>query len=933
MNIDIFNVDEFVEINHLKEITSPIMFQRGDIPDPNGLISNQIFGFSIKDRKNNFAYIDLHGHFLHPHIYKVFKRFFRNIENLINGSYHYRIEKDGTLIRDEEIGETGIEFLYENWDKIDWQKSEDSGMRNERIDLITKSKKEEIFWDKLIVIPAFYRDVKSNSHGGGETIELNTFYQKVIRISIALKERNMFDFAFHSINANMQNALVDVYDYFKLKIEKKTGLFRKYLMGKNVDYCTRTVISGPTFHANSPKDMVIDFDHCGIPISQCISLAQPFILRWVKNFFEQNVFGIQLHVYDRKNGTVSDEPVMLKNPEAYFTDKFFLKKFNQYVRDPESRFNPIEIPMGDGTIKYMAFSGKKLRAADSDEVSPTINRYMTWTDLFYLASYDTCQKKHVMVTRYPVSDKYGVFMAKIRVISTQETEIIQVGSTIYNHYPHIDLNMPPEDIAASFIDSCQFSNSYLKGIGGDYDGDQTTMKIIWSEEANAECTEIRDRKEFVLNMTGGLIRVIGYEASQTFYAMTKEYSPKRNRIIGSAEAIDLLNLTREDLTFDKLTDLFGIIKIGNSNTALEPKYKCGDRLIIPAGKLKGNEESITTTVGRWIFNIVLFSGTPLENIVGYQNDQMAGKTFDGIEDKISHALLLDKLTVSDVKAYIDRRDWLGFQFHSIVTTSFTPEVIQTLPEVEKKRKELYAKYDKELKSGDAKTMSLIENELIQTAMNSLKDNPGLDLYVSGARGSVGNNMKNMYMCRGAVKNPIDDSWDIVKSCLIDGIQIEDIPSNSNIILGGAYPKSVATQVSGYISKQLLASCQTEIADEDRNSDCGTKRGIRFLMTEKNYKKYLYRYIVVNGKLVLLKDDNIKNYVGKMVELRSPMTCLMTKKGCLCAHCVGDFPYMFGNLNIGLSASKVGTTLTNLGMKKFHNNVVKYNQIDPDNMLI
>nr|DAK39019.1 MAG TPA: RNA polymerase I subunit [Caudoviricetes sp.] len=932
MRIDIFDADEFVEINHLKEVTSPIMFQRGDIPDPQGLISNEIFGFTIKDRKETFAYCNLYGHFFHPHIYKIMKRFFRNIENIINGSYHYKISKDGILIRDEYDGETGIEFIYDNWEKIDWEKSEDGGMRNERIDLIKKAKKTEIFWTKLPIIPAFYRDVKSNSHGGGETIELNTFYQKILRYGVMLKERNLFDFSFHNLNYNMQNALVDIYDYFKQKIEKKTGLIRKYLMGKSVDYCTRTVISGPTFHANSAEEMIIDFDHCGIPISQCISLAYPFMLRWVKNFFEQNVFNLQsLPVV--VNGKITEQELRLKNPESYFSDKFFTKKFNQYVRDPESRFEVVTVPLETGKMMPLTFTGRKLMKGTSDELASIINRPMTWTDIFYMAAVDSCQDKHVMVTRYPVSDVYGVFMGKIRVISTQQTEIMQYGTKKYDHYPCIDVTKSPEDIAASFIDSCQFSNSYLKGINGDYDGDQTTMKIIWSQDANKECAELREQKQFVLNMTGGMIRVIGNEASQTFYTMTKEFKQGKHKILSSVETVDLLKMHRQDLTFDKLTELFGICYDAETKTQKTPRFHCSDKLTIPKGTYGNNQEPIVTTVGRYIFNAILYEGTPIQQIVGYVNSTMEDKAFGKVEGKISDGVLTDTISVDDCKKYIDRRDWLGFQFHSIITSSFTPEVIQSLPEVVKLREELYKKYEKELDSHDAKTMSLIEDQLIKKTMDILKDNPGLDLYISGARGSVGNNMKNMFMCRGAVKNPLTDDWDIVKSSLNDGIRQEDVPSCSNIILAGAYPKSVATQVSGYISKQLLAECQTEVADPDPNSDCGTKRGIKLLLTSDTANKYIYRYIVVNHQLVMLTKNNIGSYIGKVIELRSPMACLMTNSGCLCGHCVGKFPYMFGNLNIGLSASKAGTTLTNLGMKKFHNNVIKYKTLNPSEMLI
>ena len=32
MKINLFNIEEFIDINKLQEVTSPILFQRGDIP-------------------------------------------------------------------------------------------------------------------------------------------------------------------------------------------------------------------------------------------------------------------------------------------------------------------------------------------------------------------------------------------------------------------------------------------------------------------------------------------------------------------------------------------------------------------------------------------------------------------------------------------------------------------------------------------------------------------------------------------------------------------------------------------------------------------------------------------------------------------------------------------------------------------------------------
>ena len=59
MKLWLTDVDEFVSVNNLQEVKSPILFQRGSVPHPEGLISNEIFGLTTKERKTTFAYIDL----------------------------------------------------------------------------------------------------------------------------------------------------------------------------------------------------------------------------------------------------------------------------------------------------------------------------------------------------------------------------------------------------------------------------------------------------------------------------------------------------------------------------------------------------------------------------------------------------------------------------------------------------------------------------------------------------------------------------------------------------------------------------------------------------------------------------------------------------------------------------------------------------------
>lgn len=467
MKIDLFDVKEFIEINHLKEVTSHVLMERGDVPDPEGLISTEIFGSTTKSRKETFAYIDLHGYFFHPHIYITLKRMFRNVDKIINGEMYVTLSKEGYIREDDINGETGLDFLYNNWEKIRWEEKSGSSMRMERINLITQFKKNEVFMRYQIVIPAFYRDVKSMQSGSGETDDINNMYASLIRMSKMLAQTGYFDWQLDITKYNIQQKLVDVYEYFKSKLEKKNGVIRKYLMGKNVDYCTRTVITAPTYHANSPDDLLVDFEHASLPLSQVCSLVYPFMIHYLKNFFEQNVFDAKNNkiLYDPVTDTVKDA-IEIKDPEIYFTDRYIKRMIDLYIRDPESRFNKILVPTNSNKNLYLAFSGMRLDSSSKAELG-IVNRPMTWTDLLYIAAEDICRDKHTIITRYPVLNEFGVFGAKFRVASTVKTEPVMVNGYLYKWYPVVDFSVPKDRIGSLFNDATNFSNAYLDGLDGD----------------------------------------------------------------------------------------------------------------------------------------------------------------------------------------------------------------------------------------------------------------------------------------------------------------------------------------------------------------------------------------------------------------------------------------------------------------------------------
>lgn len=927
MKIDLFNVDEFVEINNLKEIKSGALMQRNNIKHPEGLLSDEIFGVTIKSRKETFAYIDLHGHFFHPHIYKAFKRLFRNVEKIVNGELYFSIDKNGQLIKDDN-GETGIEFLYNNWNKIKWETK--GGMRDERIDLLTKTPKNKVFMKYQIVIPVFYRDITGGSSSGGKTGDINNLYSRLIRYASMVEDKAIYDFQLHGCNYNIQNTIVDIYDYFKMKVEKKKGMIRQYLMGKRVDYCTREVITGPQYHGEKPNENLIDSQHAGVPLSSVCALANPFMMHYLKKFFD-NMFNNEstIPLYNPKTNKV-EESYELDHPETIYNEKFYKKMMNTYIRDPESRFNKFEIPVVDSSKKlYLYFSGVRLDPSNKSELSSITYRPLTWTDVLYMAAIEVTKDKHVLVTRYPLNDEFGIFVNKVRVTATTETMPAEINGKIYRFYPVIDIDTPANKIASKFVDSMQFSNSYLKGLGGDYDGDQITAKLIYTQEANKECDAYMKSKAFFIKANGANVRVIENEATQTFYSITKDPPANAGRVVGDLKN-ELINTPVEELTLNKLIGWISNTTntvSGRSTTTNKPLMSVTDivKLMPPEMGVTKPEE---TTVGRILFYRVIFESSGLNKHIPFINRCIEGGVGD-IEKTITRLLINDDITSETMFKYIDCRDWLGLTLHGAVTASFTPNVVKPHPEVVKLKKELLKKYRAGLDAHDPKTSQIIEEALINKTKELIGDDPGMDLYKSKARGSLGNNYKNTYLFRGAVQRPYDGKYDIIETSLTEGLNKKDIGAHANTIVNGAYPKSCATAESGYIAKELMAALQTESLDV-YGSDCGTQATIDYIITPKLQKEFEYRYIKEGSRLVCLTPDVIPKYIGKKVKLRTPKCCIGDK---LCNKCAGDFFYKLGKEHAGLMSPIVATTCTNLNMKKFHENLVKVGEIDLDDIFV
>jgi hypothetical protein len=468
MKVEILDIDHLISLNKLEEVTSPRLFSNNMMYDPDGILSTDIFGISKSDRRNTFAYIDLNRKFLHPHIYaNVLKRLFRNINLIVSGQKRYSI-KNGFIIEDSE-GWTGLANLYDKWEEIDWAKS--TSVNKKSISLLLKSPKNKIFIDKILVCPPAYRDV--TLAGTVDTTdyvnEVNDIYNKILRAVSLLSQGGLFARTQYATQMKIQDSLVELSDYFKSRISKKSGLIRRNLIGKSVDFGTRSVISAFNYNNETVNDNMIDVEHCAIPISQCCSTFYPFIETWLKNFFTRDIINNPTLVsfYDHK--LKKEIQAILKNPEIQFSEKNIKKMINDYIFNPDNRFKPItlEATIYDGknveTINaYIVLNGK---AFAKNNIATKLNRVTTITDILYLACVDVCEKRHCMITRYPVGTDKGLFINKIRVQSTINHIKLIFNDKEYPFYPDIDLKTPHQQVGIQFVDTTVYNPAFLEGMG------------------------------------------------------------------------------------------------------------------------------------------------------------------------------------------------------------------------------------------------------------------------------------------------------------------------------------------------------------------------------------------------------------------------------------------------------------------------------------
>ena len=510
MKLEILDIDRFIKVNSLLEVTDSIYFERSGMPTERGLFSKTIFGLpGSQERRTKWGWINLNIPYMHPIVYKTALQIDTKFQEILSGMRYVRINKAGELIDDDENGWTGMDELAIHWHKIKWSRPDQSPARSSRSKFLDSlsNKKASVFITKWLVTPAIYRDYDAQvQYSRSNIIAIpveNDLYRKLILNSIS--RSTGLDYSDNYKRMKVQDTLSELYDTMIGKVVKKHGVMQSKLLGKGVDYGVLGVISGPKIsNAQSPVEQEVPFGYIGVPLYLLINLFQPLVIKEISdNLFPFKAGQTKFQILDKRKNKY--ETIDL--PEAIREEldpTLFRKWIIRFMKDKTFRTEPVGVAIDDKEYLIPIFN-------------PILGRQSTMTDLFYIATKNAIKNRHIILTRYPIDNFQNVIYVKPKIMTTEKNIKMRLDEEDDPFYPDIT----PEDDNIQWVDSIRINNSYTKTLGADYDGDRVKLIGVFSHEANEEARNIIESLMNYSDSEGAACRVIGNEGVLTLYSLTK----------------------------------------------------------------------------------------------------------------------------------------------------------------------------------------------------------------------------------------------------------------------------------------------------------------------------------------------------------------------------------------------------------------------------
>lgn len=431
-NIDLLVLDE-KQAAMIRPVTSLDTFVGATKNfNPDGLYSREIFGVVGTDQRyQRISYVDLKVPIIHPTIFKALGQV-RALYLDILARREFAVWNPETKDFDKSDmteGRTGFEFFCEYLPRIDFPNNE-SESRQMAVALLNKYR-DKMLTQRILVLPAGYREFEIDDNGRESSSEINEFYYKLIAISNTINPSTLKSSpsSYDTQRMSMQNAMMELYDLFTKMIEGKSNLLMGKMARRKVFDGTRNVItamSSTIKELGHPRNITMNDSLVGLfQFAKAIRPVTTYRMRegWLSKCF-----------------SVAGAPVKLCDPTTLKSDMYQLKSDSytkwlgsegleiqlSYFREETIRHNPIMIEGKYLGLVYRGPDGTFAIIHGIDELpsdrSPEDCSPMSLTDLLYYSLYPVARRYKLFVTRYPITGVGSVYPSNAYLKTTIKSE-------------------------------------------------------------------------------------------------------------------------------------------------------------------------------------------------------------------------------------------------------------------------------------------------------------------------------------------------------------------------------------------------------------------------------------------------------------------------------------------------------------------------------
>lgn len=381
----------------------------------------------------------------------------------------------------------------------------------------------------------------------------------------------------------------------------------------------------------------------------------------------------------------------------------------------------------------------------------------------------------------------------------------------------------------------------------------------------------------------------------------------------------------DDGVFMRVTGLLGhsegnLWKITAQRLDFTPSSD-GEPLLVPytpatlrAGMIANYPQGpvLHTSVGRILLNYLILA-VPFGDKLGFLNQTFTPST---IEKPISALSVSGDVNAQQVNLCTTMSLFVS-GFLEYVTPTLTEKTLLVPDEILARKKELLEIHKEELARGNPSVMIEIENELVKMLKAHLKKDPSMIFLRKGSYFS--NILKRLLLTLGTTEEYGNKgNFVFLPNSLEEGWTTESFSTQANEIRSASYGRSMEVAKGGEESNFLKRIFQnTKIAEED----CKTTRTVPIYLHKRNISKYVYRNILVDGKIVTILPETASSYIGKTVNMRDPTRCA-TPDGNFCFTCMGKRYEAIGQDKVAAVMNEIGGQMSQTAMKAMHDTTKK-----------